>query len=168
MQWDWGTVNHILDDAIISVGIIILIVRQFVWRSTQLRRMLRLPVAIVGAGLVYLVIELWGGFRWVAADWIIIGELVLVAMTGTVMGVVTRFRTVNGHLQYKLSAAGVGLWALFIVIRIGAFCLASALGANLADATGIILLSFGANRLAAILVVRRRVEVIHTTESSDA
>lgn len=168
MQWDWGTVNHILDDAIISVGIIILIVRQFVWRSTQLRRMLRLPVAIVGAGLVYLVIELGGGFRWVAVDWIIIGELVLVAMTGTVMGVVTRFRTVNGHLQYKLSAAGVGLWALFIVIRIGAFCLASALGANLADATGIILLSFGANRLAAILVVRRRVEVIHTTESSDA
>jgi hypothetical protein len=168
MQWDWGAANQILDDVIIAAGIIILIVRQFIWRSTQLHRMLRLPVVIIAAGLVYLVIELWGGFRWVAADWIIIGELVLVAMTGTVMGVVTRFRTVNGHLQYKLSAAGVWLWALFIVIRIGAFCLASALGANLADATGIILLSFGANRLAAILVVRRRVEAIHTTESSDA
>ncbi|MBF4571982.1 hypothetical protein ITJ64_05575 [Herbiconiux sp. VKM Ac-1786] len=167
MQWDWSTANQILDDVIIAAGIIILIVRQFVWRSTQLHRMLRMPVVIIAAGLVYLAIELWGGFGWVAADWVIIGELVLVTVTGTVMGLVTRFRTANAHLQYKLSPAGILLWALFIVIRVGSFYLASVLGANLAEATGLILLSFGANRLAAILVVRKRAEALLTTESRD-
>ncbi|SMQ71277.1 hypothetical protein SAMN06295909_2521 [Plantibacter sp. VKM Ac-1784] len=158
MQWNWGTANKSLDDVIIAAGIIILIVRQFIWRSTQLHRMLLLPVVIIAAGLVYLVIELWGGFGWAAADWIIIGELVLVTVTGTVMGLVTRFRTTDAQLQYKLSPAGIWLWALFIVIRVGSFYLASVLGANLAEATGLILLSFGANRLAAILVVRKRAE----------
>lgn len=160
MNWDWGTANQILDDIIIAVGIVTLIVRQFIWRSTQLHRMLRLPVVIIGAGLVYLVIELWGGFHWVAGDWIIVGELALVAVTGTIMGLVTRFRALDAQLQYKLSRAGIWLWVLFIGIRLGSFYLASALGANLAEATGLILLSFGANRLAAILVVRRRAEAL--------
>ncbi|PPF85598.1 hypothetical protein C5B96_05890 [Subtercola sp. Z020] len=167
MQADWETANHILDDVIIAAGIIVLIVRQFIWRSTQLHRMLRLPVVIISAGLVYLGIELWGGFGWVAADWIIIGELVLVTVTGTVMGFVTQFRTANAHLQYKLSPGGIWLWALFIAIRLGSFSLASVLGANLAEATGLILLSFGANRLAAILVVRKRAEALLTTKSRD-
>lgn len=167
MHWDWGVANQVADDVIITVGIAVLIVRQFIWRSTQLHRMLRLPVAIIAAGLVYLVIELWGGFRWVPADWIIIGELLLVAVTGTIMGYVTRFRTADEHLQYKLSPAGVWLWALFILIRVGSFYLASALGANLAEATGLILLSFGANRLAAIVVVRRRAEKLLASAPRD-
>lgn len=160
MHWDWGVVNQVADDVIITVGIAVLIGRQFIWRSTQLHRMLRLPVLIIAAGLVYLGFELWGGFRWVPADWIIIGELLLVAVTGSIMGRVTRFRTVDEQLQYKLSPVGVWLWALFILIRVGSFFLASTLGANLAEATGLILLSFGTNRLAAIVVVRGRAEAI--------
>ncbi|MFT4306880.1 MAG: hypothetical protein QM604_08320 [Microbacterium sp.] len=160
MHWDWGVANQVVDDVIITVGIAVLIVRQFIWRSTQLHRMLRLPVVIIAAGLVYLVFELWGGFRWAPADWIIIGELLVVAVTGTIMGYVTSFRTVDEHLQYKLSPVGVWLWALFILIRVGSFYLASTLGANLPEATGLILLSFGTNRLAAIVVVRRRAEKI--------
>ncbi|MDF2664721.1 MAG: hypothetical protein K0R81_571 [Microbacterium sp.] len=167
MHWDWGVANQVVDDVIITVGIAVLIVRQFIWRSTQLHRMLRLPVAIIAAGLVYLVIELWGGLRWVPADWIIIGELLLVAVTGTIMGYVTRFRTVDEHLQYKLIPVGVWLWALFILIRVGCFYLASTLGANLAEATGLILLSFGTNRLAAIVIVRRRAEKILASAPRD-
>jgi hypothetical protein len=160
MDLDWGLLNQVLDEVIITVGIAVLIVRQFLWRSTRLRQMLRLPLLIVAAGLVYLVIDLGGGFAWVPADWILVGELFLVAVTGTIMGHVTRFRTVGKQLQYKLSAIGVWLWAVFILIRIGSFFLASGLGANLAEATGLILLSFGANRLAAVIVVRRRAEEV--------
>lgn len=167
MTWDWAVANQVLDDVILTVGIAVLIGRQFIWRSTQLHKMLRLPGAILAAGLAYLFVELWGGFRWVPADWIIVGELLMVAVTGTIMGHVTRFRTVDDHLQYKLSATGIWLWALFIVIRIGSFLLASAVGANLADATGLILLSFGANRLAAVLVVRRRAEGILASRPAD-
>jgi len=47
------------------------------------------------------------------------------------------------------------LWAVFVVIRLGNFVLANLLGANLAEATGLILPSFGVNRLVAIAVVRR-------------
>lgn len=167
MRWDWGAINHVLDDVVITLGIAVLIVRQFIWRSTKLHRMLRLPITIIVAGLAYLVVELWGGFRWVPADWILLGELLLVAVTGTVMGQVTRFRTDKGQLQYKLSPDGVWLWATFIAIRMGFFFLASAMGANLAEATSLILLSFGVNRLAAILVVRRRADRILAAESTD-
>lgn len=167
MHGDWGLANQVLDDVMITVGIAVLIVRQFIWRSTQIHRMLRLPVVIIGAGLVYLVIELRGGFRWEPADWIIIGELLLVAVTGSIMGYMTRFRTVEEHLQYKLSPMGIWLWALFVLIRAGSFYLASSLGTNLAEATGLILLSFGANRLAAIVVVRRRAERVLASTSGD-
>jgi len=156
MSWDWGAINQVADDVLITVGITILIVRQFIWRSAELHHMLRLPVVIVGAGIVYLVIELSSGFRWVPGDWFIVGELALVAMTGTAMGHVTRFRSDREHLQYKLTATGLWLWLAFLVIRIGSFYLAAAFGANLAGLTGLILLSFGVNRFAAIVVVRRR------------
>lgn len=167
MHWDWDIVNQAADDAIITVGIMVLIVRQFIWRSAQLHRMLRLPAVIIAAGLVYLLFELRGGFHWVPADWIIIAELFLVAVTGTIMGHATRFRTVDEHLQYKLSSNGVWLWAAFLLIRVGSFCLASTLGANLTEATGLILLSFGINRLAAIIVVRRRAEKILASAPRD-
>lgn len=158
---DWGAVNQVLDDVVIVAGIVWLIIRQFVWRSTDLHRMLRLPVLILAGGLVYLVVELWSGFRWAGADWIVLGELLLVAVTGTVMGCATRFRAVDDRLQYRLSTAGLWLWLLFVGIRVGSYLLASALGASLADATGLILLSFGVNRLAAVIVVRRRARAEH-------
>ena len=108
--------------------------------------------------------ELWGGFPWAPADWLIVAELGLVAITGTAMGYATHFRTAGGRLQYRLTWTGIILWAIFVTIRIGNFALASTLGANLADATGLILLSFGVNRLAAILVVRHRAEARIATE----
>ena len=156
MSWNWGTINEVADDALVAVGILILIARQFIWRSAELHRMLRLPLIIVGAGIVYLLAELWGGFHWVPGDWFVLGELALVALTGTAMGFVTRFRPNQERLQYKLTAVGLWLWLAFVAIRIGSFWLASVFGANLGAVTGLILLSFGVNRLAAIVVVRRR------------
>lgn len=153
---NWGEANRILDDAIIGLGIVIMILRQFFWRSAETNQMLRMPIILILAALGYLIIEIWSGFGWVSADWIILGELALVACTGTAMGYVTRFRTEHGRVQYKLTASGIWLWGLFVCIRVGWFYLALHLGANIADATGIILLSFGVNRFAAILVVRRR------------
>lgn len=168
MDWNWGAINEIADDVIITVGIAVLIVRQFIWRSARLDRMLRMPVILIGAGIVYLIIELAQGFVWVPADWLIVAELGLVAITGTAMGYATHFRNANDTLQYRLTWIGIILWAIFVAVRIGNFALASALGANLAAATGLILLSFGINRLAAIAVVRRRALPLVAALSGDS
>jgi len=164
MAIDWSAINQIADYVIITVGIAVLIVRQFIWRSAELHRMLRLPVLIIGVGIAYLVFEVWGGFAWVPADWLVVAELGLVAITGTAMGYATHFRQTGGRLQYRLTWTGIILWAIFVAIRVGDFVLASTLGANLADATGLILLSFGVNRLAAVAVVRHRAEARIATE----
>jgi hypothetical protein len=165
---EWGAINEIADNVIITVGIGVLIVRQFLWRSTQLHRMLRMPVLIIAVGILYLVAELSGSVRWAAGDWFIVAELGLVAFTGTAMGYVTRFRTADEHLQYRLTTPGIALWAAFIGIRVGFFFLVTVFGARLGDATGVILLSFGVNRLAAILVVRRRAEaMLRTTQPAE-
>lgn len=62
-------VNQVVDDILITGGIGVLIVRQFIWRTAELSRMLWMPVLVVAAGLAYLVIELRAGFHWVGADW---------------------------------------------------------------------------------------------------
>lgn len=149
-------VNTIADDLLIGIGIAVLIVRQFLWRSAELNRMLRLPVIVIGVGIVYVVVELRQQLVWSPADWLVFAELLLVAVTGTIMGRVTQFRRVQGRLQYRLTRAGLALWAVFVVIRVGSFALAHLLGTHLLEATGMILVSFGANRLAASLVVRHR------------
>ena len=155
---DWTTLNQVLDDVAVTVGVVVLIVRQFQWRSADLHRMLRLPAIVVALGVVLTATQLRTGFAWAPGDGVIVGEFALVAVTGTIMGTVTRFRRRTGDLQYRLTPAGLWLWLLFIAIRVGSFVLAADLGAQLADATGIILLSFGVNRLAAVIVVRRRIE----------
>jgi len=158
VAWDWTALGRVVDDLVVTAGIALLVVRQFVWRSAAVNRMLRLPLLIIAAGIGYLVAELRGGFPWVAGDGFLLGELALVAVTGVAMGLVTRFRTVGTQLQYRLTAPGLWLWAAFVVIRVAFLVLATRYGANLADATGVVLLSFGTNRLTAIVVVRRRAE----------
>lgn len=156
MTWDWTGLGRSADDLVVVVGIAVLIVRQFVWRSAQLNRMVRLPLLIIAAGIGYLIPEARHGVPWVAGDGILVGELGLVALTGVAMGHVTRFRAVGDQLQYRLTTPGVWLWAAFVGIRVAFVLLATRYGAELADATGVILLSFGTNRLSAVSVVRRR------------
>ena len=163
---NWTAVNTVVDDIAISAGVVVLIVRQFRWRSAELHRMLQLPVSIVVIGLGYLAVELSRGFSWAAGDWIVVAELVLVAATGTAMGYVTRFRRrparsisapdQDAPLQYKLTSPGLWLWVGFVVIRVASYYLAARRGADVGRATGLVLISFGINRVAAVLVVRRR------------
>ena len=117
--------------------------------------MLRLPLALVGLGVAMTAVESIRT-RWVTADWLLVGELLLVAATGTVMGRATRFRSGADGLKYRLRASGLLLWFAFLGIRLGVFALAARLGADILSASGLVLLSFGVNRLAATLVVRRR------------
>lgn len=156
MSWDWSTVNRAVDDAAVVGGIVFLVVRQFRWRSAEPRRMLLLPLVIVAVGAGYLGVELWTAVSLTSADWLILVELLLVALTGVVMGRVTRFRVIDTRLQYKLTGAGIWLWGLFVAIRVGSYYLAHTLGSRLAGATGPLLVSFGANRLLSVLVVRAR------------
>lgn len=167
MGGDWAAINQIVDAVLIALGIGVLIVRQFLWRTAQLSRMLRMPALVIAMGLVYLVVELRSGFHWVAADWLVVAELAMVAITGTMMGYATRFRVKSGRLQYRLTGIGVLLWAVFVAVRVANFALAGALGADLGEATGLILLSFGINRLAAILIVRYRATSIVTEAVPD-
>lgn len=155
-------INTIADDLIIGAGIALLIIRQFLWRSADLTRMLRMPAIVIAAGIVYLVIELRRGFAWSSSDWLVFGELLLVALTGTIMGHITNFRRVEGRLQYRLTRPGLALWAAFVAIRVGSFAVAHILGAHLLETTGMILVSFGANRLAASLIVRHRAQSLDT------
>ncbi|WP_375401633.1 hypothetical protein [uncultured Amnibacterium sp.] len=166
--WNWGGINQAADTVLIVAGVGVLIVRQFIWRSADPARMLTPPVLIMAAGLVSLVIEVHSGLHWTTADIVVLGELVLVAATGTAMGHVTRFRAHEGQVQYKLTANGVVLWAAFIVIRLASLSLAFLLGATAADTTGLILISFGVNRLAATLVVRRRAAAAATVSIAES
>ncbi len=160
MNADWAELNRITDNVLIAAGIAFLVLRQFFWRPAELGRMLRLPLLVIAGAAGYLVVELRAGFGWVPADWLVVGELVLVAVTGTAMGYVTHFRRRDNQLQYRLTTAGLVLWAVLLLLRGGDIVLAEHLGANVEKATGLILLSFGVTRLAAIMVVRRRARAL--------
>lgn len=149
------------DDILIGAGIAFLIVRQFMWRAADPARLLLMPVIIVIYGIGSVTWDILHGERLKIVDLVVfIVELALVGCTGTVMGVRTRFRRRGQALQYKLDAWGVALWAIFIAIRIGSFLLAAQLDAHALETTGAILISFGANRLASSITVRRRVKAL--------
>ncbi|SIS17802.1 hypothetical protein [Williamsia sterculiae] len=161
----WMTVDHVVDDVAIATGVAFLIIRQFAWRTADPGRMARLPAVILAIGVGYSTVDFMTGYRWHAADWVMAAELVMVTVTGLAMGHVTRFRSVDGRVQYKLTGNGVWLWGLFVVIRIGSMVAAVELGAGLATATGPLLVSFAVNRIAAIVVVRRRTRRIPDTDA---
>lgn len=149
-----------LDDALVGVAILLLVVRQFCWRTADPASILKLPVIVLVAGFGWLVWEIATGepLTLLTAG-AFAAELVLVSATGTVMGIATRMRDAGGALRYKLTAWGILLWAVFLGARIGSFVVAYRLGAHLLETTPAIMISFGANRLASSLVVRRRLLV---------
>ena len=61
----------------------------------------------------------------------------------------------GNHADRRAGVRGLDRLALLMVIRVGIFALAARFGAPLPETTGAILLSFGINRLASALVVRR-------------
>jgi len=146
-----------LDRIAVVVGIAVLIVRQFRWRKADPRTILRFPLALVGIGVLTVAQELVTGTALTArAVALFAAELALVGLLGATMGRLMQFRADPAGWRYRLSPRGIALWALFVAIRIGAFALAARLGVPLLETTGAIVLSFGLNRLASTLVVRRR------------
>jgi hypothetical protein len=169
-----------LDALFVTAGIALLIVRQFLWRTADPQKILQLPLAILGIGIVSLGWDLAHGLTLTGSTLVVVAaEIALVSLTGVVMGWATQLTRRGEQLAYRLSRPGILLWALFIGIRVGSFVLAARLGVHLLETTGAILISFGFNRLLSSLVVRRKVrhylgaedsmnavlEGVHATES---
>ncbi len=144
-----------------TVGIVfllaLLVLRQFQWKAASGARLLRLPAILILVGMVGLGRNLSGGETLTkGAIGILAVELVLVSMIGLIMGQLSMLRAIEGQEFYRQSSIGILLWALFLVVRIGSFALARAFGIHILETTGVILISFGLNRLASALVIRRR------------
>lgn len=147
------------DTFLITVGIGFLIVRRFFWRPADPEKLLRFPVYLIGIGVVWTIWEVVKGEPLtLLAVAIACAEIALVSLTGAAMGSMTQFRKRNGVLSYRLAPYGLVLWGVFIAIRIGSFVLAGKIGASLLDTNSAIMISFGINRLANSLVLRRRIE----------
>ena len=135
----------------------LLVLRQFQWKAASEARLLRLPAILILAGVVEFCVSL---FRGEALTWEAIGaltvELVLVSTIGLIMGRLSILRVLDGQSFYRLTRIGILLWALFLAVRIGSFALARVMGIHILETTGVILISFGLNRLASALVIRRR------------
>ena len=145
------------EDIAVGCGIAYLIVRQFRWRDLVPSRMLTLPLILLVCGVIDVLWSAWSGSPITGRDaGVLAAELVLVAITGSVMGWATVYRINGDRLQYRLTRAGIALWAVFVGIRVCSFALAAHLHAHLLESSGAIVVSFGVNRLACSLVVRRR------------
>lgn len=149
-----------LDTLLITAGIIALIARQFFWRAADPSRLLRLPLFIIGIGVAWAFWEVVNGEPLTLfALAIATTEAVLVFATGSVMGLMARLRERDGAFSYRLASSwGILLWGVFLAIRIGSFVLAGKVGAHLLDTTGMVMVSFGTNRLASSMIVKHRIE----------
>lgn len=148
-----------LETSLIIGGIGFLIIRRFFWRLADPARLLRFPMYIIGTGLVWTVWEVAKGEQvTLLAVGIACVEIALVSLTGVAMGLMTQIRKRNGVLSYRLAPYGLVLWGAFIAIRIGSFVVAGRIGAPLLETESAIMVSFGINRLASSVVVKRRIE----------
>ena len=154
----WSTINATVDDLAVLAGVAWMIARQFTWRP--LAGAVWIPVLLVAAGTAVIAIELILGRLVVhpVDGAMAAAELLLVALTGTAMGCRYRFRdSPESHRrQLRLDRSGLLLWAVFLAVRLGSVLLARAVGAHLVETTGAILISFGTNRLVAMLVAQHR------------
>ncbi len=156
-----------LDALFVTVGIALLIVRQFLWRTADPRKILQLPLAILGIGIVSLGWDIAHGLTLTGRTLVVIAaEIALVSLTCVVMGWGTQLARRAGQLAYRLSRPGILLWALFIGIRVGSFVVAARMNVHLLETTGAILISFGFNRLLSSLVVMSKVRRYRSVEST--
>lgn len=163
------TVGSLFDTLVVTLGIGLLIVRQFLWREADPQKILRFPLAIVGIGVVALGWEIVARAALTPLTFMLLGaEVALVCLTGSAMGMLTELRESTGRLHHRLSRSGVVLWAVFVAIRVGSFLLADRFGAHLLETTGAILVSFGINRLASSLVVRRKIDRYRNSTGADS
>lgn len=148
-----------LDSLLATAGIAVLIARQFFWRRTDPARLLKFPLVIVAVGLVWMSWDLAHGAVLSRLALVVVGaEAALVFLTGVAMGLMTQLRRRGSVLSARLAPAGVGLWGIFLAVRIASFVVAGRAGVHLLDTAGAIMLSFGINRLASAAVLKTRIE----------
>src|SRR5215210_7652076 len=93
-----------LDDVLVAAGCGVLIARQFMWRTADPVRLLRLPLILLVCGVGELTLHLGRGVQVRPIDAALLaGEVALVALTGSVMGRMTQFRRASAGLQYRLT-----------------------------------------------------------------
>jgi len=131
--------------------------RQLSWRPVDPSRTWRLPLVLGAVGVVSLARQQTPPH---AIDVVILGLSAVAALvSGALMGRIARFRpspTDPGMVESRTGWLGVGIWAAFVVVRVGLDGAGHRMGSDLALSTGTILLVVGLNRAASALVVTAR------------
>lgn len=136
-------------------------VRQMQWRPIVESRLWRQPLllAVVGVFLIA---------RGPGVTTLSTGEVALLVVEaavsvgiGVAMGAITRFRpldtpTESARLESSIGAIGLVLWAVYILVRIGFGIWTAYSGSAALDATGVILVMIGLNRIGRATVLATR------------
>lgn len=147
----------------VLAGIALLIfisVRQLRWQPVALKRLLTMPVILLGAGVVIAAqtYQSLSALHPGAVDVMsIVVELALAVVGGLLMGRLTKIETIDGQIKSRLSGPGLAVWFGFIAVRIGLAVLAHMTGAELASSTPLIFVMIAAVKATQAFVIIQRV-----------
>ncbi|GAB3403888.1 hypothetical protein GCM10027515_15140 [Schumannella luteola] len=141
--------------------------RQSTWQNLTARSNWLMPAILGVVGLGLLVKSTPAAAFTAQGLGLLLLELALSLAIGVVMGVITRFRSVDGHVvdrrgqviewQTRTGWVGAALFFALIAVRIGIDVWAGSMGFGaLVASTGAILLVIGANRLVRAGVIQMR------------
>jgi hypothetical protein len=152
--------------------------RQLQWKAVSVGRMWRFVVILAAVGFFQLATSTSHAALSGLDFGLLAIELVISLGVGSIMGAIAIFRPVSDQTEAAYAARadrrgrpsepvdfesrtgwwGIGLWIVFILVRIGMDVLAGQAGSQLASSMGVILLAVAANRTARILVMTARLE----------
>jgi hypothetical protein len=141
--------------------------RQLTWRPVTVSRMWRMPLVLGAIGVLQLV-DVSHGRPLSGLDIaVLLIELVVSLGVGSAMGLLARFRVATAAERTNVSAPaefesrtgwlGLGLWVVFIAVRVGIDLWAGSAGSVVATATGVIFVMIAANRAARTAVFSLRI-----------
>lgn len=132
--------------------------KQIAWRRINARKMMLLPAVLAGIGLLNVKDLVAEKSAIGAIDLAFVAVQILVAVgIGLAMGKITRFKADDAGEYFSGGKLGAGLWAVYIVVRIGVDVSAGAVGAEFASSIAVILLTVAINRFVqnALVLARR-------------
>lgn len=151
--------------ALVALGWIVS--RQMTWRPVGTGRDVRMPLVIAVVGVAMLAST--GGADVVAAPdaLVLLGELAVSAVFGTLLGALAHLRTVGGAeraadadagdlVESRTGWIGAAVWIALLAVRLLVHVLTLQAGLALAGSTGVVLVMIAATRLVQAYVVRSR------------
>jgi hypothetical protein len=147
---------------VLVLGIVVFIgVRQLRWSPIVESRLWRQPVILALVGVFVIYRSLGTATPDVADVALLVVEAVISIGIGCAMGGITRFRplaqpTETARLESSSGRIGLVLWIVYILIRIGFGVWTAYSGSEVLDATGVILVMIGLNRLGRASVLATR------------